>query len=189
MARIAIVDGKELQRTTSAHVYGAAVKIDDRRVTTSWIPVVQILEEVIPLFKKEHLAGIRSIILLDDDYRAGRHVPAAAGRYCQIQRSRAGDIEIFLAHLSTLPGELQTNRMLLTYLMTETLAHEVYHHLVRGQQKLRRPSYKEEQKAADRWAFAAVRQVFHRLFPGQEAEWSRIDRILKQAPAPSPPEG
>jgi hypothetical protein len=164
------------------------VKIEDRRVTSSWVPAVQILEEVIPLFRQEHFGGIRRIVLLDHDYHANRRVARASGRYCPIKGTKAADVEIYFSHLSTLPEEVKTNQMLLTYLITETLMHEIYHHLVRGQQKLRRPSFKQEQKAAGRWAFAAVCHVFRRLFPGEDAdaEWKRIDQILKQASPPGP---
>ena len=146
------------------------MKIEDRRVNPSWVPAVQVLKEVIPLFKQEHFAGIRKIVLLDDDYHAKRGVSKAAGRYCPIQGTRAADVEIYLGHLSTLPEELKGNRMLLTYLITETLMHEIYHHLVRGQRKLRRPSFKEEQRRAEQWAFSAVVHVFRQLFPGEETE-------------------
>lgn len=166
------------------------MKIEDRRVTSSWVPAVQVLEEVIPLFRQEHFVGIRRIVLLDDDYHANRRVARAAGRYCPIQGTKAADVEIYLGHLSTLPEEVKTKRMLLTYLITKTLMHEIYHHLISGQQKLRKPSFKEEQKAADRWAFSAVAHVFRQLFPGEEAdaEWKRIDQILKQASPPWPQE-
>ncbi len=160
------------------------MKIDDRRVTSSWVPAAQVLEQIIPLMRQEHFAGIRSIVLLDNDYHANRQVARASGRYCPMQGTRAADIEMYFGHFSSLPEEVKTNRMVLTYFITETLMHEVYHHVVRGQQKLRRPSFKEEQKAAGRWAFAAICHVARQLFPGQEAEWNRLEQFFKQAHAP-----
>jgi hypothetical protein len=160
------------------------MKIDDRRVTTSWVPAVQILEQVIPLMKHEHFAGIRSIVLLDTDYHANRQVAKASGRYCPIQGTRAADIEMYFAHFSSLPEEVKANPMVLTYFITETLMHEVYHHVVRAHQKVKRPSFKEEQKAAQRWAFAAICHVARQLFPGQEAEWERLEQFFKQTNAP-----
>ena len=160
------------------------MKIDDRRVTSSWVPAVQVLEQIIPLMRKEHFAGIRSIVLLDHDYHANRRVARASGRYCPTQGTRAADIEMYFDHFSSLPEEVKTNRMVLTYFITETLMHEVYHHVVRGQRKLRRPPFKDEQKAAGRWAFAAIGHVARQLFPGQEAEWKRLEEFFKQAHAP-----
>jgi len=44
------------------------MNILDKRKTSSWVPAVEILEQIVPLFRKEHFYGARNIVLLDEDY-------------------------------------------------------------------------------------------------------------------------
>lgn len=44
------------------------MKIVDNRDTTSWVPAVDILNQVIPHLERQHFTGIRSVVLLDNDY-------------------------------------------------------------------------------------------------------------------------
>jgi hypothetical protein len=67
-------------------------------------------------------------------------------------------------------------------MIVHTLMHEVYHHIVRGQHRLRQPKFKQEQSEADRWAEGAVHHVFEKIFPREEfePEWIRIQKVLKE---------
>ncbi|MCH5374762.1 MAG: formylglycine-generating enzyme family protein, partial [Planctomycetes bacterium] len=76
----------------------------------------------------------------------------AWGRYCPIDGSQQADIEIYFDWLDDLPGELRSSKLFLSYQIVHILMHEVYHHIVRGQRRLRQPKFKKEQSDADEWA-------------------------------------
>jgi hypothetical protein len=71
------------------------MKIEDKRERSSWVPAVQILEQIISPIPKDQLVGIRRIVLLDRDYHKSG---GAAGCYVAIPRTRTADIEM---HAST----------------------------------------------------------------------------------------
>jgi hypothetical protein len=87
-----------------------AVRIRDERRRTAWMPVREILEQVIPLLPVEHLVGVRRLVLLDEDYR--RRKERAVGRYVPIRGTHAADIELYFDGYETLPLELRENRPL-----------------------------------------------------------------------------
>ena len=122
------------------------MKIKDKRSTTSWVPAVEILNEVLPHFRKQNFAGIRRVVLLDQDYHKG---PKGLGRYCQIDGTKQADLEMYFDWYDGLPQEVRTSKLYLTYMIVSTLMHEVYHHIIRGQHRLRQPKFKTEQDKAD----------------------------------------
>jgi len=155
----------------------ATTTIDDRREGTRWIPAVATLERILPLLPREHLAGIRSIILLDDDYRAewkGKSV----GRYVPISGTNRGDIELYFALLTDVPEEAAASSRYWFFTLTNVLAHELYHHHVRRPGK-RLPTWKVQQAEKDRWGTDLANQVYHGQ-PDCEQHWEEWDRI-KQA--------
>jgi hypothetical protein len=165
------------------------MEIEDRRVTSSWVPATAILTRTIPLAPKSHIAGIRKIVLLDDDYHTKNPALTAAARYCRIPRSRAADIELYLGVLNDWPEAVKTSEMFLTYHIMKGMMHELYHHLVHGQRILRTPAKAVEEKQAERWASDAVNRMFCKLFPGEEyaAEWKeRLARMRAQQQCEEP---
>ena len=76
------------------------MKVVDERDSTKFLPIVEIVDEIVPLFRKQHFVGIRRLVLLDEDYRRGR---GAAGRYCPVKGSDQADIETFFSHLAGTP--------------------------------------------------------------------------------------
>jgi hypothetical protein len=67
------------------------MQIKDKRSATSWVPAVDILNQVLPLFREQNFAGIRRVVLLDQDYHKG---PEGLGRYCQIDGTKQADVEM-----------------------------------------------------------------------------------------------
>jgi hypothetical protein len=156
------------------------MKIEDKRSTTSSVPAVEILNEVLPHFQKRNFAGIRSVVLLDQNYHKG---PAALGRYCAIKGTKQADVEIYFEWIDDLPEEVRSSKLYLTYQIVHILMHEVYHHIVRGQHRLRQPKFAKEQTDADRWATGAVAHVFKKVFPREqhEQEWLRLKALAEEA--------
>lgn len=156
------------------------MKIEDKRITTSSVPAVEILNEALPHFLKRNFVGIRKVVLLDQNYHKG---PEAWGHYCPLNGSRQADIEIYFDWVAELPEEVRSSKLYLTYQIVHILMHEVYHHIVRGQHRLRQPKFKQEQMDADRWATGAVAHVFKKLFPRDqhEQEWLKLKSLAEQA--------
>lgn len=158
------------------------MKIDDKRITTLYLPVIDIINEVIPHFKKQHFVGIRKIALFDSKYRKGPNESGISmGRYCAVPGTKTADIEMYFEFYDILPLELKTSKLYLTYLVVSTLMHEVYHHIIRGQHRLRQPKAKKEEMQADRWGDGAVGHIFNKLYPREqyEPEWKKIQDILR----------
>jgi hypothetical protein len=139
------------------------VKIDDQRQRTAWMPVREILEEVIPLLPADELVGVRRLLLLDADYWRAKK-PALA-RYVPIRGTHGADIELYFDSYETVPQDMRENRPFWAAALIATLGHELYHHRLRGQRRRRRPSYDREQEAADRWGEAQARDIVLRLYP------------------------
>lgn len=158
------------------------VEIEDVRANSSWAPAVSILETFMPKIDPKYFVGIRKIVLLDKDYHRDKRVQAT-GRYIPIEGTRGGDIELYLEYLSELPDEAKNSRMYLTYRILKTLAHELYHHRVRGQRIERRPKFEQEQKRADQWAAKIVKPIFAEVFPREkyESEWVLIQQKLTES--------
>jgi hypothetical protein len=135
------------------------MEIEDLRRNSSWMPAVSILEEFIPKLDPTYFAGIKKVILLDNDYHKDKKVTAAA-RYVPIRCTKFASIEFYLGHFSTLPEEAKQSKMYLTWHLLCSLAHELYHHRVRGQRQIRRPKFKQEQKNADEWAVNIINPIF-----------------------------
>lgn len=138
------------------------MKVEDKRERSSWVPAVQILEQIISLIPKDQLVGIRNIVLLDRDYHKSG---GAAGRYVAIPRTRTVDIEMYLENYCTLPPVLQSNRIFLTFTLALTLTHEIYHHLVRGERRFRKPTDKLEETKAAQWSQQQSKAILLKLFP------------------------
>lgn len=158
------------------------MRIEDKRSTTSWVPAVEILDAAIPHFRKQNFASIRKVVLLDQDYHKG---PQAIGRYCAINGSKLADVELYFKWYENLPHEARQSKLYLTFMIVSTLMHEIYHHVIRGQHRLRQPDFKTEQQRADRWGDGAAGHVVNKLYPRDqyEPEWKRIQRILREAQA------
>ena len=90
------------------------MKIDDKRCTSSWVPAVEILNEVIPFFREQNFAGIRRIVLLDQDYHKGSK---ALGRYCAVAGTNRADVELYFEWYNELPEELRESKLYLTYMI------------------------------------------------------------------------
>ena len=158
------------------------MEIEDLRKDSSGLSVVSILEEFIPKLDPTYFVGIKKVILLDNDYHKDKKVTAAA-RYVPIRGTKFASIEFYLAHLSTLPEEAKHSRMYLTWRLLFILAHELYHHRVGGQKKIRRPKFKQEQKNADKWALKTISPIFAAAYPKDlyEKEWNLIVQKIRES--------
>ncbi len=154
-----------------------AIRIEDKRSKTAAVPAIEVIRKVLAHMAPKHLSGIRRIVLLDEDYHSGEE---GLGRYLPVEGSRHADIEIYFDYLCSLPTEAKYSEMYLVFLLADILAHEVYHHMVRGQHRLRKASDKAEQRAASRWAEKEAGRIFNRLFSREQhgEEWRRIRNIL-----------
>lgn len=85
------------------------MKIEDKRERSSWVPAVQILEQIIMY--------------------------------------------------------LENYRIFLTFTLALTLTHEIYHHLVRGQRRFRKPTDKLEETKAAQWSQQQSKAILLKLFP------------------------
>ena len=128
------------------------------------MPAIEIFEEFIPKLDPIFFAGIRKLILLDNDYHKDKKVTAAA-RYVPIQGTKSADIEFYLGHFSNLPEEAKQSLMYLAWRLLCSLGHELYHHRIRGQKKIRRPKFKQEQKNADEWGVKTISPIFAAVYP------------------------
>jgi hypothetical protein len=122
-------------------------KIEDCRRHALETPAVEVLERILPLVPADYLRGIRSILLLDRDYRGIK----AGGRYVALRGTRLANIELFLDSYGSLPETLRTSRVYVTFYLGWVLMHELYHHRVRGQKRLRKTTDQLEDQRADRW--------------------------------------
>jgi len=146
------------------------------------MPAIEIFEEFIPKLDPIFFAGIRKLILLDNDYHKDKKVTAAA-RYVPIQGTKSANIEFYLGHFSTLPEEAKQSRMYLTWRLLCSLGHELYHHRIRGQKKIRRPKFKQEQKNADEWGVKTINPIFAAVYPKDlyEKEWNLIVQKIRES--------
>jgi len=158
------------------------MEIEDLRKDSCWMPAVSILDEFIPKLDPTYLAGIRKLILLDNDYHKDKKVTAAA-RYVPIRGTKFASVELYLGHFSTLPEEAKQSRMYLTWRLLCSLAHELYHHRVRGQRKIRQPNFRQEQKNADEWAVKTINPILAAVYPKNlyEKEWNLIVQKVKES--------
>jgi len=157
------------------------MEIEDLRKDSSWIPAISILEEFIPKLDPAYFIGIKKIVLLDKDYRKEKKEPASA-RYVKIQGTKFANVELYLNHFSNLPEEAKQSRMYFAWCLLTSLAHELYHHRVRGQRRIRQPKYKQEQRNADQWAHKTICPIFSQAFPKDpyEKEWNLVVQKIRE---------
>jgi len=156
------------------------MKIEDKRVRSTWVPAVRLLENIVPHIPQDYLVGIRKLVLLDDDYHASKS--HARGRYVQVQGANTADVEMYLGTFDEIPESLRDNEIFLTYQLAVILTHELFHHSVRGLHKSRRPSRKTEETKAKKWSLKKSEEILHTLFPPDQfkAEYERITGIHKK---------
>jgi hypothetical protein len=157
------------------------MKIEDHRNHSSWVPAASILEEFIPRFDKRYFVGIKKVILLDYDYHKDKKRKAAA-RYVPVKGTKLANIEMYLGQYNDLPEEARRSRMFIAWNILLTLAHELYHHRIRGQRKRRKPKFTQEQKEADNWASKIVKPIFIKEYPPDphRKEWNLIEQKIKE---------
>ncbi len=157
------------------------MKIEDNRNTSTWAPAIPILEKFIPRIDQKNFVGVRKIVLLDKQWSKGKNGPAAA-RYVPVEGCKFADIELYIDTLFDLPDEAKQNRMVLSWRLLISLAHELYHHRVRGQKKIKRPKHKQEEKNADQWAMKIMTPIFIKVYPADRYsnEWDRIEEKIKE---------
>lgn len=103
--------------------------IDDLRTEFSAIPALPLLERVVATIDPVLLIGIASIRLMDHDpNKRRRGEPEARARYLSPRVSRRGAIELYFSRFASVPPQLRSCPVYLTYSLTQTLGHELYHH-------------------------------------------------------------
>jgi hypothetical protein len=151
--------------------------IEDHRQHALDVPAVEVLERILPIVPTD-LRGIRTIVLFDRDYRRKK----AAARYVALRGTRGADIELFLDHYVSLPETLRTSRIYVTFYLGWSLMHEIYHHRVRGQKRLRKPTDRLEDQRADRWAHDRAHRILETIFPREQhqEEYARIRKAREE---------
>lgn len=157
------------------------MRIEDLRDKTSWVPAISILEEFQPKFDQKYFVGIKKIILMDDDYHTNDIFIKAYGRYIKIPRTKYANIELYFDRFTNLPDEAKQSRLYLSYYILQALLHELYHHRIRGQKKIRKPKFKNEQDSADKWAHKVLTPIYREVYPAEKYkdEWDEIHRKVK----------
>ncbi len=158
------------------------MKIEDQRKETSWVPAISILEEFQPKFDQKYFVGIKKIILLDEDYHTNDVFSKAYARYLKIPRTKFANIELYFNRFQNLADEAKQSRQYLSFYILHSLVHELYHHRIRGQKKIRKPKFKKEQNKANEWADSILFPIFREYFPKEkyEDEWNEIHRRVKE---------
>ena len=142
------------------------MKIIDKREKWIAIPAVEILNKSIPIFRKENLLGIRRIILKDVFYDHKKRM--ARGRYCPIASTNRADIEIYFEWYDEFPPELKKNDIYLHYMIIRIFLHEVYHHIVRGQKRIKKMKNSIEEENCFKWAHGGAQYALQKMFPPEE---------------------
>jgi len=157
------------------------MRIEDHRNHSSWIPAISILEEFIPQIDQKYFIGIKKVILFDHDYHKDKKRQAAA-RYVPVRGTKFADIELYLDYFNNFPDAAKKSRMFIVWKILISLVHELYHHRIRGQNKVRRPKFEREQKDADMWAVKVVKPIFLQTFPQDqyEKEWINIENQFRE---------
>lgn len=73
-------------------------------------------------------------------------------RYCRVDETEQAEVESYFDCYQGIQEKAKTNWICFTYQIVRTLMHEIFHHLVRGQQHLRRPRLEIEETRAKEWA-------------------------------------
>ena len=158
------------------------MQIEDQRNETAWVPAISILEEFQPKLDQKYFIGIKKIILLDEDYHTNDIFNKANGRYVKVPRTKFANIELYFDRFQDLPDEAKQNRQYLSFYILHTLLHELYHHRIRGQKKIRKPKFETEQKKANEWSDSILFPIFRKCFPGEKykGEWEEIHKKVKE---------
>jgi len=154
----------------------------DNRDRFKAVPAPAILERVLPKLDGSSLAGIRKIILLDEDPHKKRSKSPVTARYNSLGNTRRGDVYLFFSHFEELEDELSDNEMYLTYLVARSLAHELYHHSVRSQRIRRRPKKQIEERDAQKHAQSVATHITHALYPKPQYQelWASMKETLER---------
>lgn len=152
------------------------LEIVDNRIELTWVPAERLLRQALPCFKSSALAGIRRIVLADRDPRPKKRSGGARARYSPIGRTRSAEILIFFEFFETLPDTLKKSDLYLTFLLLQSLLHELHHHKVRGHRTVRRPKSGQEEDDAARIAQAGASLFVKQLYPPdqQRQEWEEM---------------
>jgi|GEM_PF-3513120 len=145
------------------------MKIEDHRNNLIWVPALEILNEFIPKINQKYFIGIKKIILLDLDYHKDKKRRAAA-RYVPVRGTKMANIELYFNSFNDYPEVAKKSEMYITWTILLSLAHELYHHRVRGQKMIRRPKFDTEQKNATKWALKIIKPLFYKKFPMEKYE-------------------
>ena len=153
-------------------------KIVDRRSESQSLEVERMLWLVCEALGPKPFVGIRTVHLFDTDY-LGRD---ASGRYVPVKGTGMGDIEMFFSHYLELDSRLLDSPVYLQFLVTSTLMHEVYHHMVRQRKIFRKKGRETEEREASEWALKVTKLVLRRTFPESEygEEFVRIREVQRE---------
>lgn len=89
---------------------------------------------------------------------------------------------IYFKRFLNLPDEAKQSKFYITYTILSTLVHELYHHRIRGQKKLCKPKFDQEQSDADNWAQQVLSPIMTERFPKDkfENEWNEVQKKIKE---------
>lgn len=156
----------------------SSVEIDDRREEFRWIPAVEILRSVIAHIPEKNIAGIRKIILFDQDYKKDRGVTVGA-RYVPVSGAKTADVEIFFQWYSSLDKNLVKNKVYLTYTLSSSLIHELFHHSTNLLKINRKQSDEKDEARAEDFGDKGAKYIVNKIYPrdAYQQEYEEIYRI------------
>jgi hypothetical protein len=161
----------------------AFARIEDNLIEHTELPAREILDAILTRIPSTWVVGIRKIALLDHEYQPRADGKGAVARYVPVAGTKMADVEIYVGNcLQIVPPSLRASCLFWTWVFAGRLLHELFHHVVRGRQRVRRPTARAEERQADRWADRETTRVLWELFPVDlhRNEYERIRTALDQ---------
>lgn len=155
------------------------MKVEDRRKASFGVPVREIIVAATPHIDPGLCAGIRQIVLLDNDYHGSRN---AAARYVPVAGTNRSDVEMYCSFFTTVPDSIKNNKIGWAFAVLSILLHELYHHRVRFQKLADQPSFDMEQRRADNWGMKQSFEVIKRMYPRENhaEEYNQLVKLVKE---------
>lgn len=144
------------------------------------LPRLKDLKRAFALLEPSSITGIREVRFYDQDPRANRENPPAYARYVPLNEPRRANIEVYFWRIEGLPDALRESDLYLVFLILRSVAHELYHHRIRGQRRLRKPKQHSEETHATKYGQKVASRIVHRLYPRflHPLTWWRMRRAV-----------
>ena len=145
------------------------------------MPALDILESIVALIPNKYLHGIRSIVLFDEAYDSSRDKIVGA-RYVSLSGTTRADIYIFFQRYDMFNEVLRENKIYLTYSLSKSLLHELYHHASYTLKLTRKKEDKEEEQNAEKWGKVKSDYIISKIYPYEKhrEEYDEIKKLERE---------